>query len=267
MDRYVFHNYPLLSQASPLPIPRLPNQMSYRCLLKTHDSIAHSGTNDLGSNAFLTASQIPGKTLPDYSLCIFSSLDDLYALGARNFVLFNLAPLDLAPLYANESYGGVDASWLWGGKSESFIGSNRTATSEIMREYVRTVNQVYEYGLGFKAVVERRWKGSEVVLFDVHRLVSWYFCKLILSPILGPCDWRFSFLSSRHCILAPTGGPTTQLEKHVLYWEATTRNEGEKGRFGQSLNPYHPSLIFTDIHPHIKPKTPLTRTLPPFSTS
>jgi hypothetical protein len=131
----------------------------------------------------LTASQILSKTLPDFTSCIFSSLDDLYALGARNFVLFNLAPLDLTPLYANESYGGVTASWLWEGKSEEFIGGNKTATSEIMREYVRTVNQVFEYGLGFKAVVERRWKGSEVVLFDVHRLVSWHFFQPLAPPI------------------------------------------------------------------------------------
>jgi hypothetical protein len=123
----------------------------------------------------LTASQIPGNTLPDFTSCIFSSVDDLYSLGARNFVLFNLAPLDLAPLYANESYGGVDESWLWQGKNETFVGSNKTEASEIMREYVGTVNQILKYGLGFEAVVERRWKGSEMVLFDVHRLVSCYF--------------------------------------------------------------------------------------------
>jgi hypothetical protein len=84
-------------------------------------------------------------------------------------VLFNLAPLDLAPLYANESYGGVDRTWLWRQKDERV---NKTETAEKMREYTRTVNEVFLYQAGFETVVSKRWEGADVVVFDVHRLVS-----------------------------------------------------------------------------------------------
>lgn len=55
------------------------------------------GTNDLGNGAFLTNSQIKGKTLKDYVDCVFDSLDKLYQSGGRYFVLMNVVPLDLAP--------------------------------------------------------------------------------------------------------------------------------------------------------------------------
>jgi len=59
------------------------------------------GTNDVGVNAFITDSQVAGKTLTDYINCVYTSMDQLYATGARYFVLMNLAPLQLAPLYAS----------------------------------------------------------------------------------------------------------------------------------------------------------------------
>ncbi len=113
-----------------------------------------------------------GKTIPDYISCVLSSLDDLYTLGARDFVLFNLPPLDLTPLYANESYGGVDETWLWEQKDASV---NKTQTAETMREYTRTVNELFLYRVGFDTVVNHRWRGSRIAVFDVHRLVSLAF--------------------------------------------------------------------------------------------
>lgn len=176
MDWYAyFHSLPSFFHGPILsPLPHSQFLQSYRRSLrrKILTDVLSAGTNDLGANAFLTSSQVPGKTLPDYTSCVFYALDDLYNLGARNFVLFNLAPLELAPLYANETYGGVDESWLWVGKHETFIGSNKTATSEIMTEYTRTVNDIYEYGVGFEAVVKKRWKGAELAVFDVHNLVG-----------------------------------------------------------------------------------------------
>jgi hypothetical protein len=55
------------------------------------------GTNDLGNNAFLTHSQIKGKTLINYVDCIFESLEKVYAAGGRHFVLMNVIPLNLLP--------------------------------------------------------------------------------------------------------------------------------------------------------------------------
>lgn len=85
------------------------------------------GTNDLGVDAFITNSQVPGKVLSDYMDCVYSALDQLYAAGARYFVLLNLAPLELSPLYGNASVGGVVASHYWVDKP-----ANRTDIGERM---------------------------------------------------------------------------------------------------------------------------------------
>ena len=84
-------------------------------------------------------------------------------------MLFNLAPSDSAPFYANESYEGVNTSWLWEQKNEEM---NKTMTAEIMSEHTRTVNAVFLYQAGFETVVKCRWVESQVAVFDVHRLVS-----------------------------------------------------------------------------------------------
>jgi len=85
------------------------------------------GTNDLGVDCFFTDSQVPGKTLTDYTDCVYSAFDQIYATGARYFVLMNNAPLYLAPLYANASEGGV-ATRYWTNKP-----SNWTAVAERMK--------------------------------------------------------------------------------------------------------------------------------------
>jgi len=47
------------------------------------------GTNDLGNTAFLTDSQLPGLLLTNYTSCLFTALDRIYASGGRNFLLMN----------------------------------------------------------------------------------------------------------------------------------------------------------------------------------
>jgi hypothetical protein len=69
------------------------------------------GTNDLGGGALLDRQQMAGKTVIDYVHCIFEQLTELYKLGARRFVLLNIAPLELAPLYAADSTPGPDSFW------------------------------------------------------------------------------------------------------------------------------------------------------------
>jgi hypothetical protein len=71
------------------------------------------GTYDVGALAFFIDSQIPGRTLTDYTDCIFEALDGLYSAGGRYFVLMNLVPLDLVPLYSNDTVMGVDSSKYW----------------------------------------------------------------------------------------------------------------------------------------------------------
>lgn len=125
------------------------------------------GTNDLGVYAFLTDSQVPGKVLTDYTECVYQSLDQLYASGARVFVLFNTVPLQLAPLYANASINGVTETRYW-----PMMPSNKTQIAETMHEYTTTVNNVYKYQTPFEALVSQRYPGASFANFDVWSLVS-----------------------------------------------------------------------------------------------
>lgn len=131
------------------------------------DILTLVGTNDLGVYAFITDSQVPGKTLTGYIECVYNVLDGLYASGARYFVLMNLAPLDLAPLYANATAGGVGQNPYWPEKP-----SNKTQISETMKEYTSTLNMVYKYQTGFDVMVANRYPGAQFALYDVHSLIT-----------------------------------------------------------------------------------------------
>ena len=124
------------------------------------------GTNDIGVGAFLTDSQLPGSTLSDYVNCVYSQMDRVYAAGGRYFVLFNITPLQLTALYANASEGGEAPSGYWNDKP-----SNLTDVSERMTEFTTTLNTVFEYRTPFEVVVNKRYPGANVALFDVNQIV------------------------------------------------------------------------------------------------
>lgn len=125
------------------------------------------GTNDLGVGAFLTDSQIAGKVLTDYTSCIYNVFDKLYASGGRNFVLMNTAPLDLAPLYANDSYHGISENQYWPNKP-----ANHTAIAEKMRQYTASVNTIFKYQTPYEVTVATRYPGAHFALFDTHSLMT-----------------------------------------------------------------------------------------------
>jgi hypothetical protein len=124
------------------------------------------GTNDIGNYAYFTDSQVPGNTLVSYLDCIYNQVDRLYASGGRFFVLLNVFPLDLAPMYANASAGGVGANKYWPDEP-----SNLTAISQKMNEYVNLVNSVYQFRTPYEVVIANRYPGANFALFDVHSLV------------------------------------------------------------------------------------------------
>ncbi|KIW82352.1 hypothetical protein Z517_05379 [Fonsecaea pedrosoi CBS 271.37] len=125
------------------------------------------GTNDLGVWAFITDSQVPGKVLSDYTSCIYSVFDKLYASGARHFVLMNTAPLDLAPLYANDTLHGVGANQYWANKP-----ANHTEIAYTMRQFTTTVNNVFKYQTPYELLVAKRYPGAHFALFDTHALIT-----------------------------------------------------------------------------------------------
>ena len=150
------------------------------------------GTNDLGVNAFLTNSQISGTVLSNYTDCIFGAFDSLYANGGRYFVLFNLAPLHLTPLYANDSQGGVGPVRAWPDKP-----SNHTAIAEQMQEYVTTLNKVYKYQLPFEVMLSARYPGSNFALFDVYSLVRHNLLCNRLTIVFLLCYSSLTFIQTR----------------------------------------------------------------------
>ncbi|OCL10458.1 carbohydrate esterase family 16 protein [Glonium stellatum] len=125
------------------------------------------GTNDLGNYALLTDSQKRGTTIVDYVSCVYSMLDGLYHAGARYFVLMNIAPLQLAPLYATPENGGVGANHYWTDK-----GSNLTEISYRMWESVATVNNIYKYQTPYEILIARRYPGAHFALFDLNGLIT-----------------------------------------------------------------------------------------------
>ncbi|OCK86026.1 carbohydrate esterase family 16 protein [Lepidopterella palustris CBS 459.81] len=125
------------------------------------------GTNDLGNNAFLTDSQVAGKTIVDYMDCVYATLDGVYKNGGRYFVIMNAAPLQLAPMYATPANGGLAKCKYWPDKP-----SNITEISCRMWESVVTVNDIYKYRTPFEVRVERRYPGAHFAIFDVNGLMT-----------------------------------------------------------------------------------------------
>ncbi|GAB7352044.1 hypothetical protein MBLNU459_g2554t2 [Dothideomycetes sp. NU459] len=66
------------------------------------------GTNDLGSYALLTDSQVPGTNIVTYLDCVYDQVQRVYDNGGRYFVLQNVAPLQLTALYGLPGEGGVE---------------------------------------------------------------------------------------------------------------------------------------------------------------
>jgi phospholipase/lecithinase/hemolysin len=126
------------------------------------------GTNDLGNDAFLTDSQVAGKTLVDYLDCVYSTIDGLYHNGGRYFVLMNLAPLQLLPQYATPANGGQNATRYFPTKTAY----NATEISWRMYEAVATVNDVYRYRTPFELLVNRTWPDATIANFDVNALMT-----------------------------------------------------------------------------------------------
>jgi hypothetical protein len=125
------------------------------------------GTNDLGIWAFLTDSQVPGKVLADYTSCVYAVFDQLYAAGGWVFVLMNTVPLELAPLYANDTLHGVGDNQYWPEKW-----TNHTQVAEAMREATTSVNQILAFQTPFELLVANRYPGAHFAIFDTYSLVS-----------------------------------------------------------------------------------------------
>lgn len=173
---------------------------------KPHDTVyaIWIGTNDVGNDAFLTDSQVKGKTLKDYVDCVYDTVGKLYENGGRYFVLLNLAPLQLAPQYATPENGGFTRPKFFPNK-----GSNITEISYRMWETVATVNQIFAYRTPFEAELNRTWPGIKMANFDVNSLITDMWTNPTnylngtapanVTGIIDRCDAQGS-----HCVEAPS---------------------------------------------------------------
>lgn len=125
------------------------------------------GTNDLGGDAILSDSTLHGETITDFIDCIFKALDGIYKTGARYFVLQNVTPLNLSPLYGMPDAGGLAQSKYWSVKPD-----NITEVSAKMKEYSTTVNTVFNYRVPFELKLANRYPGAHFAIFDVHSLIT-----------------------------------------------------------------------------------------------
>jgi hypothetical protein len=148
------------------------------------------GTNDLGVGAILTDSQVNGTNIVNYTDCVFSQMQAIYDQGGRYFVLMNIAPLNLAPLYGLPDAGGVgNETRFWPDKP-----SNLTNVSYRMMEQVVSVNEIFDYRTPFLTRIAETFQGAEMAVMDMHGLVSGsHGCGEVEDTVV---DERCRFLTS-----------------------------------------------------------------------
>jgi len=107
-------------------------------------------------------------------------MDQLYATGARYFVLMNLAPLWLAPMYASAmpvNYWPVKPANFTEVTQKMKVSSSKILHSMLctyarrLQEYVTTVNSVYQFETPFDVLIKNRWPGANVANFDIGSFV------------------------------------------------------------------------------------------------
>jgi phospholipase/lecithinase/hemolysin len=122
----------------------------------------------LGNDAFLTDSEVPGKTVKDYMDCVYDQVSRLYANGGRYFVIMNLAPLNLLPQYALPTNGGLPATQFFPTK----INYNATEINGRMTQTVAALNQVYKYRTPYEVDVAETWDDIKIANFDVNSVMT-----------------------------------------------------------------------------------------------
>ncbi|KJZ72429.1 hypothetical protein HIM_08232 [Hirsutella minnesotensis 3608] len=126
------------------------------------------GTNDLGIDGFLGATQHKDKTLTSFVDCVWALFDSVYRAGGRRFILINQLPLQLAPLYATPGAAGRGNTRYWRDRAAY----NVTDFQDKLKQYTTTVNTMFDYGVPFELLVRQRWRGSTFSILDAHSILT-----------------------------------------------------------------------------------------------
>jgi hypothetical protein len=124
------------------------------------------GTNDLGAQGLLTGNNAPGQGPMDYINCIYQSLDEIYKTGGRRFVLMNVIPLNLLPLYTLPKGQGADQFY----PNKPADVNELKAAAKKLEEMVLSVNA--EMAKRTPELIAKRYPGAQFALYDTHKLVS-----------------------------------------------------------------------------------------------
>jgi hypothetical protein len=126
------------------------------------------GTNDLGAMGLLARADGASK-VPAYTECVYEVFDKIYAAGGRKFILMNVIPLNLAPMYTIPKGQGADG--LYPGKPATEEGLK--AANAKLKDLVDTSNAAFvtKSRDAFKGA-KPRYPGAEIALYDVHKMVS-----------------------------------------------------------------------------------------------
>ncbi|CAE6477526.1 unnamed protein product [Rhizoctonia solani] len=115
------------------------------------------GTNDVGVGTLLT-DPLPDVSIVNTTECVFDWVEELYNKGARNFLIQNMTPMWLLPMYAPDGYD--TKYWNWP--------HNQTEWSIFIAELVRAGNELQ--ALRTKYIAPGRFPGARFGIFDSHRL-------------------------------------------------------------------------------------------------
>lgn len=115
------------------------------------------GTNDVGVGTLLT-DPLPDVSVVNTTACVFDWVQALYDQGARNFLIQNMTPMWLLPMY---SPNGYDTKY-WNQPH------NQTEWSIFIAELVRAGNELQ--ALRTKYIAPSRFPGARFGIFDSHRL-------------------------------------------------------------------------------------------------
>jgi phospholipase/lecithinase/hemolysin len=141
------------------------------------------GTNDVGIGSFSTNNQKPNATLDEVAACQLDSIRHLHTLGARNFILNSLTPLQNTKTFSTDD------------SKSCYYGSdhNGTALHESITNIIGSMNTLLRDGVN---KLNSEWNGNgSVSWFDtyeffkeLHNNPSSYFNGSISAVVDRPCN-------------------------------------------------------------------------------
>ncbi|KDR65936.1 hypothetical protein GALMADRAFT_232813 [Galerina marginata CBS 339.88] len=123
------------------------------------------GTNDIGIHSFISNDQPNNSSMADLADCQLNFVRSLHSIGARQFVLMSMIPLQLTRLYADNPLGTI----YWPDVTDR----NNTQWHKSAYNYPNTLNRLIRDGV---SVLNAEFKGDGIVeYFNTYALFEEYY--------------------------------------------------------------------------------------------